>query len=121
MRIIRQIAIIFGICWASQIIEAAVPIVLPANVIGMILLFLLLAVKLLRPEHIKESTDLLLGNMSVLFVPAAAGIMNCWEELQRNLIALVVISLVSLVVTFWVTAASVTLVVKLMGRGNPDG
>lgn len=120
MKIMGQMAIIFGICWISELIEAVVPIVLPANVISMLLLFFLLAVRLLRPEHIRESADFLLGNMSILFVPAAAGIINCWEELQRNLIALVVISLVSLVVTFWVTAASVTLVIRLMKRGKQD-
>ena len=43
MKIIIQIAIIFSICWISQIVEALIPIAFPASVIGMVLLLLLLS------------------------------------------------------------------------------
>ena len=42
MKIIIQIAIIFSICWVSQMIEALLPIAFPASVIAMVLLLLLL-------------------------------------------------------------------------------
>ena len=42
MKIIRQIGIIFTVCWLSLVIEKLLPFTFPASVIGMILLFLCL-------------------------------------------------------------------------------
>ncbi len=39
MKIIRQIGIIFTVCWLSLVIEKLLPFTFPASVIGMILLF----------------------------------------------------------------------------------
>ena len=47
MKIIYQIGIIFTLCWASEIIEGLLPFSFPASVIGMILLFILLAFRVL--------------------------------------------------------------------------
>lgn len=41
MKIIRQIGIIFTVCWLSLVIEKLLPFTFPASVIGMILLFLM--------------------------------------------------------------------------------
>ena len=43
MKIIRQIGIIFAICWFSEVIESILPFSFPASVTGMILLFICLA------------------------------------------------------------------------------
>ena len=42
MKIIRQIGIIFTVCWLSILVEKILPFAFPASVIGMILLFICL-------------------------------------------------------------------------------
>ena len=42
MKIIKQVGIIFFVCWISQILETALPFDFPASVIGMLLLLALL-------------------------------------------------------------------------------
>ena len=64
LKIITQVGIIFGVCWAAQIVEQALPFAFPASVIGMILMFLLLAFRVLKVDHIREKSDFLLGNMA---------------------------------------------------------
>lgn len=54
MKIVTQVGIIFSICWISQIIEKLLPFSFPASVIGMILLFILLCVHILKVDHIRE-------------------------------------------------------------------
>lgn len=54
MKIIRQIGIIFTVCWLSLVIEKLLPFTFPASVIGMILLFLCLFTGVLKIEHIQE-------------------------------------------------------------------
>ena len=107
MKIIYQIAIIFSICWVSQVVEALLPFAFPASVIGMILLFLLLATGVLRMEHIREKSDFLLSNMAFFFIPAGVGILEQFEFVKDSMWQLLLICLVTTLLTFGVTAAAV--------------
>ena len=116
VKIICQIAIVFTICWISQIVEAILPFPFPASVIGMVLLLLLLLVRVLKVDHIREKSDFLLSNMAFFFIPAGVSIINYFDILASNLLPLLVICLVSTVLTFAVTAWSVRLTRYLMSR-----
>ena len=72
MKIIKQIGIIFAICWISTVIEALLPFSFPASVIGMILLLLCLITGVLKIHHIQEKSDFLLSNMAFFFIPAGS-------------------------------------------------
>ena len=115
MKIIRQIGIIFTVCWLSILVEKVLPFAFPASVIGMILLFICLLTGVLKIEHIQEKADFLLENMAFFFVPAGVSIIN-YDVLESTWIQLVVICVISTVVTFAVTAWSVKLTVRLLGR-----
>ena len=116
MKIIRQIGIIFTVCWLSILVEKVLPFAFPASVIGMILLFICLLTGVLKIEHIQEKADFLLENMTFFFVPAGVSIINYFDVLESTWIQLVVICVISTVVTFAVTAWSVKLTVRLLGR-----
>lgn len=118
MKILCQVGVIFGVCWVSQVLESLLPFAFPASVIGMLLLFLLLAVRVLRVEHIQEKADFLLANMAFFFLPAGVSILNYLEELRSAAVALVVICLVTTVLVFGATTLSIKLTLRLMGRGK---
>ena len=116
MKIIRQIGIIFTVCWLSQVIAEFLPFDFPASVIGMIFLFICLLTGMLKIEHIQEKSDFLLGNMAFFFVPAGVSIMNYFNILKSSAVQLLIICIVSTVITFAVTAYSVKLTMKLIDR-----
>lgn len=116
VKIICQIAIIFTICWISQIVEAILPFPFPASVIGMVLLLILLLVRVLKVDHIREKSDFLLSNMAFFFIPAGVSIINYFDILASNLIPLLIICFVSTLLTFAVTAYAVRLTRHLMNR-----
>lgn len=116
VKIICQIAIIFTICWISQIVEAVLPFPFPASVIGMVLLLILLLVRALKVDHIREKSDFLLSNMAFFFIPAGVSIINYFDILADSLVPLLVICLVSTLLTFAVTAWAVQLTRHLMDR-----
>ena len=68
MKIIRQIGIIFAVCWLGVLVEKILPFAFPAGIIGMILLFLCLLTGILKIEHIQEKADFLLENMGVSLI-----------------------------------------------------
>lgn len=120
MKIIKQVGIIFTVCWLSLAIEKVLPFAFPASVIGMILLFVCLRTGLLKIEHVQEKADFLLGNMAFFFVPAGVSIMNYFDILKSSVVQLIIICVLSTIFTFAVTAWSVQLTVRLMGKRKED-
>ena len=116
LKIITQVGIIFGVCWAAQIVEQALPFAFPASVIGMILMFLLLAFRVQKVDHIREKSDFLLGNMAFFFIPAGVSIINYFDVLKDWVFQLIFICIVTTVITFVVTAYSMRFVMYLMAR-----
>ena len=113
MKIIKQVGIIFLICWLGLVIEAALPFSFPASIIGMILLFVCLLFGILKIEHIQEKSDFLL---SFFFVPAGVSIINYLDLLKSSLLPILVICVASTFITFAVTAWSIRLTMRLMNR-----
>ena len=121
MKIMYQIAIVFLICWAGQIVEALLPFPFPASVIAMVLLFVLLCTGRVKIEHIREKSDFLLSNMAFFFIPAGVSIMNYFDVLRSSAVRLVLICLITTVITFAATAWSVKLTMRLLeGRKRHD-
>lgn len=116
MKIIRQIGIIFAICWLSQIIESILPFSFPASVTGMVLLFICLAAGFLKIDHVREKADFLLENMAFFFIPAGVSIINYFDILKSSAVQILIICVVSTIITFTVTAYSVMFTMKWMNR-----
>ena len=95
MGIMAQIGIVLAVCLVGEGIAALLPIPFPASVISMVLLFLLLAAKLLRPHHIKEKSNFLITNMACFFVPAGVGILRYADVLWANLLPLLAICFIT--------------------------
>ncbi|HJC90040.1 CidA/LrgA family protein [Mediterraneibacter glycyrrhizinilyticus] len=120
MKIIKQIGIIFSVCWISMVIEKIFPGVFPASIIGMILLFLCLAAGILKIEHVQEKSDFLLENMAFFFIPAGVSIINYMDILKNAVVQLIIICTVSTVVTFAVTAYTVRFTMYLIRKKKSD-
>lgn len=118
MKIIKQIAIIFSVCWFSQVIEHFLPFAFSASIIGMVLLFLCLVSGLLKIEHIQEKSDFLLSNMAFFFIPAGVSIINYFDVLKSSAWQILTVCIATTVVTFGVTALFMRLTMKLMKRGK---
>lgn len=116
MKIIKQVGIIFTVCWLSQVIAEVLPFEFPSSVIGMVFLLICLLTGLLKIEHIQEKSDFLLSNMAFFFVPAGVSIMNYLDILKSNAVKLIIICVISTVITFAVTAFCVSFTMKLMKR-----
>ena len=72
--------------------------IIPGSVIGMLLLFLALLAKIVKPEMIRKPAGFLINNMSLFFIPAGVGLMNAWDMIASNWAAIVVSSSVSTIV-----------------------
>ena len=116
MRIMMQLAIVFARCLLGEAIASVLPFPFPASVISMILVFLVLLQGQLKVYHIRKQTDFLLDNMAFFFIPAAVSIMDNLSYMQGKLVQIILICFISTVTTFFITAWSVQLTIKLQNK-----
>lgn len=98
------IIILFCCQLAGEMAVAALHIPVPGPVLGMLLLFLGLMVKKSVPEGLARTGDSLLGNLSLLFVPAGVGVMLQAGRLQKEWLPISIALVASTIITIAVTA-----------------
>ena len=86
MELVFQFCRILAVCFLGEALAAVLPLPVPASVYGLVLLLAALRLGILRLEQIKRAGDFLVGILPVLFVPAAAGVMDLWGELRALLL-----------------------------------
>ena len=116
MKILLQVALVFGIYWVSQGIEAVLPVAFPASVISLLLLLILLLSGVLKERQIRQSAVFLTENMGILFIPAAVGTLEYLDVLKAQAIPFLLITVVSTPIVYFITAWSVQLLMKLFNR-----
>ena len=116
MSVLAQICVIFAVCLASEGIAAVLPFSFPASVIGMLLLLVLLGLKAVQPRQLEQTSSLLMDNMAMFFIPACVGIIRYADVLLANFWVIVLISILTTPLVFFVTGHVVQLTMKLMRR-----
>lgn len=119
MKILLQVALVFGIYWVSQGIEAVLPVAFPASVISLLLLLVLLLTGIVKMDHVREKSDFLLGNLGFFFfIPVSVSIINYVDLIWQNAAAFLTVCVVSMVLTYGATVWAVHLTRRLMERGG---
>lgn len=80
MRIPLQLAVIFAICIAGEVLHRIVGVPLPGNIIGMVLLLILLCTKIIKPEHISGVSGFFLKYLALFFLPPSIAIMTVGDD-----------------------------------------
>ena len=101
-----QFARILAFCFLGEVCHAVLPLPVPASVYGLVLL-LALNFRLIQLEDVKEVGVFLTGIFPLLFVPAAAGVMELWAEMGEMLLP-IIIAIIPVTVLVMVTAGKTT-------------
>lgn len=120
MKLFKQLTIVFLICMAGEVVAAVLPFPFPAAVAALLIMLGLFISGVLKPESIQELSEYLLANMAFLFVPSGVAILDEYASIQGNVLQLLIVMVVSLVITFAVTAYTVTGVIHLMERRKKE-
>lgn len=107
MRYLFQSGRILAFCFAGEVLHAVLPLPVPASVYGLLLLLLALCSGIVRPEQVRETGLFLTGIFPLLFVPAAAGVMELWAKLGVMLLP-AVIAIVPVTVLVFAAAGRTT-------------
>ncbi|MEH0154625.1 CidA/LrgA family protein [Limibacter armeniacum] len=94
---IRGILIILAFLELGSLLNEWIGTAVPGSVIGMLLLFVALQVRLVKLEHVKPTADILTQNMALFFVPAGVGLMNYFGFIADHWMVIILASVISTV------------------------
>lgn len=91
----QQALTIAVILFISKIIEAFMPIPMPASVIGLVLLFIALCTGIVKLEQVETVGTTLTNNISFLFVPAGVSVINSLPVLSQSPVLIILLIILS--------------------------
>ncbi len=112
MKYLKEVAIIFGITMVGEVLNEIVPLPVPAGVYGLFLLLGLLCSKVIKLEDVSATGNLLLDLMPLMFVPAAVGLLEKYNELTAILVPFIVISAASTLIVMTVTGKTTEWIIR---------
>lgn len=101
-----QVFYILFFYFVGEFVSNCIDGFIPGSVIGMVLLFLALAFKVVKPVHVDKISTLLTDNMGLFFLPAGVGLMTSLGIISRYWAIILTVSVVSTVLVI----ASVALI-----------
>ncbi|MBR2811635.1 MAG: CidA/LrgA family protein [Solobacterium sp.] len=115
MKLLKQFGIILLVTCVGEIIHSLLPLPIPGSIYGLVLMFVLLCTKVIKLEHVRSAAGFLIEIMPVMFIPAAVGLIDSWDQLQPILIPTVVIVLSSTVIVMVLTGLTAQFIIKKEG------
>ena len=103
MKYLMQFGIIIGLSLVGEVLNSVIPLPVPAIVWGMVLLFVLLCLKVIKLDQVQDAADFLLSIMTVMFVPVGASLITSFADIKDEILGIFAIIIVSTVVCFLVT------------------
>lgn len=114
VKFVKQVLIILAFSLLGEALQALIPLPVPAAIYGLVLLLVALCAGLLKPEHIADTANFLIGCLPLLFVAPAVKLMVYWGIIRENWLPICAITVISTFVVFAVAG----LVTKWLRKGG---
>ena len=118
MKFLRQFMIILLLSFLGEVLKMFIPLPIPASVYGMVLMLVCLMTGVLKTSQVKDAAFFLIEIMPVMFIPAAAGLIDSWKVLQPLLLPILVITVVITVFVMVVTGKVAQMIAQKRGIKN---
>lgn len=105
MKYVIQFLIIVAFAFVGELLHWFIPLPIPASIYGIVLLFIALELKWVKVSDIREVSSFLIAVMPIMFIPAAAGLMESWGAVKSSVWEYALITIVSTFVVMGVSGA----------------
>jgi holin-like protein len=106
---------------AGELIVGALRLPVPGPVLGMAFLFAGFLWRGAIPEGLARACDMLLANLSLLFVPAGVGVMALWGVIGQGLAPIAVAILASTLLGLAAAGLTARFVMRRVARAHSEG
>jgi len=116
MKYIRQFSIILIISFLGELLKSLIPLPIPASIYGLVLMLAALCTGIVPLEAVRETGKFLISIMQLMFIPAAAGLLVSWKQMQDMIVPLIIIIVVSTVIVFAVSGRVTQAIMRMENR-----
>jgi holin-like protein len=92
LRIARDFLVILACLQAGKAVAALLPFRFPDSILGLLFLFILLNLQLVKLHWIEKGASLLLKHMALLFIPVAVGLLG-YIDIFMNAIGVIALNI----------------------------
>lgn len=103
MKYIPQFLYILSFSFIGEVLQAVLPLPIPAAIYGLVLLLIALATGLLKTSQVEDAANWLISIMPILYVPICVKILEYWGVISKNAAAIITIIVASTFVVFTVS------------------
>ena len=103
-KMLKAFLIIFLFLGLGELTVYLIQMPVPGNILGMILIFVALKLKLIKLEDVKPASDKLIQYLMLFFVPFGVGLLAYFDFIKAHWIVLTVAAVISTLITLYVTA-----------------
>lgn len=112
MKYVKEVAWIIAFTFIGEALNKLLPLPIPAGVYGLVLLLVGLITGIVKLEDVETTGGFLLDTMTLMFIPAAVGIMSVTDILLPVLVPYLVIIISSTVIVMTVTGIAASLILR---------
>ncbi len=118
MKFLRQFMIILLLSFLGEVLKMFIPLPIPASVYGLVLMLVCLMTGVLKTSQVKDAAFFLIEIMPVMFIPAAAGLIDSWGVLRPLIVPIMIITVVITVFVMAVTGRVAQMIAQKRGIKN---
>lgn len=118
MKFLRQFMIILLLSFLGEVLKMFIPLPIPASVYGLVLMLVCLMTGVLKTSQVKDAAFFLIEIMPVMFIPAAAGLIDSWGALRPLIVPIMIITVVITVFVMAVTGRVAQMIAQKRGIKN---
>ena len=109
MKYVKQFGIILLVSLVGELLNFLLPLPVPASIYGLVLM--------IKLDDVHDTACFLIEIMPIMFIPPAVGLMASWDVIRANLLAYIVIAVVTTVVVMSVSGLVTQAVLKKGKKG----
>ena len=118
MKFLRQFMIILLLSFLGEMLKMFIPLPIPASVYGLVLMLACLMTGILKTSQVKDAAFFLIEIMPVMFIPAAAGLIDSWDVLRPLILPIMIITVVITIFVMVVTGKTAQMIAQKRGIKN---
>ena len=116
MKYMKQIGLIATISFISELLHYFLPLPIPASVYGMVILFVSLCLGIIKLPQVEDVADWMLSIMPIFFIAPSVGLINSFDSIKGQVLALVTICFVSTVVVTALTGLIAQVIIRVQKK-----
>ena len=116
MKYIPQFLYILSFSFIGEVLQAAIPLPIPAAIYGLVLLLLALSTGLLKVHQVEDAANWLISVMPILYVPICVKILEYWGVISQSAAAIITITVASTFLVFAVSGLVTQGLLKRRGK-----